>query len=146
MQTSVSLTLIKEDNRVSEQTFGVMISLDESGPGVRPASLQQNDQQVDDFDYVLGRPGSTSIVRIFEPNATEVRVSISLFPDDTPEGLEGFRMSIASLGRPYGYFQLPVATPGSLPGNSVAYASTEIRIFDNDCKHGFYPHDEEIEI
>ncbi len=126
-----NVTLIKENNRVSEQTFGVQISFD-PGQGINPATLQPLGQ-VDGFDYVISSPGVNSITLPFRPDQSAITVTIDLFPDDLAEGTEGFQTSIGSAGAPFATFQLPstTTTPRPMP---PAFPDTLIRILDTDCK------------
>ena len=62
-----NVTLIKEDNRVSEQTFGISITFGDPGAGIRAATLQQTSGQTTNFDYVISRPGENTIIRPFFP-------------------------------------------------------------------------------
>ena len=122
------MTLIKEDDRVSEQTFAIALFFDDpAGFLTRPATLSQSQDSTVNFDYAL----VDGIVELeFRPNQTEVQVAFTLFPDELPEGTEGFSISIASLGGRFPNFQLPVTTSVTVP----AFASTLVRILDNDCK------------
>ena len=126
-----NVTLIREDNRQTEQTFAVSISLSDSGAGVRPATFQSSlANQLTGFDYFLyGAPGITSITINFSPTNSGIIIPFTLLPDELPEGTEGFRLSIASLGNPN--FQLPVENPES---DVPAYTNTLIHILDNDSK------------
>ena len=126
-----NVTLIKEDNRVSEQTFGISISFGSPGAGIRAATLQQTTDQTTNFEYVIVAPGVNRITRSFFPFQSEITLTFFLQPDKLPEGTEGFRAIIASLGDPFPNFQLPLVNP--LPA-IPAYANTLIRILDDDCK------------
>ena len=114
--------MIKEDGRVSEQTFAVSVSFGDPGSEVRPASLQQN--LMSNFDYVVNIPGNSIITREFGANESELTIPFTLQPDEIPEGTEGFRISIASQGSPYPNFHTTVLT----------IVDTLVRIIDDECK------------
>ena len=126
-----NVTLIKEDNRSTEQTFGITIMFDDPGAGVRSASIQQNANQTDNFDYVVDVPGNDEISLSFGPDDSEINIAFSLQPDELLEGIESFRVIISSQGSPFPPFQMPVAIP--VP-NIPAFADTVIRIQDNDSR------------
>ena len=129
-----NVTIIKEDNTPSEQTYVVSISFGDPGPGLRPASLQETADQLVNFDYLVGDPGQRSISRLFNPGDSEIPISFTLFPDELPEGSEGFRATIESGGLMFNApeFQLPALT-GPIP-NPRAFVNTLISITDNDCE------------
>ena len=126
-----NVTLIKEDNRVSEQTFGISITFGSPGAGIRAATLQETAGQTTNFDYVVSSPGVNRITRSFFPFQSEITLTFFLQPDELPEGTEGFRPTIASEGFPFPNFQLPLLNP--LPA-IPAFQNTLVRILDNDCK------------
>ena len=113
---------MKEDNRVSEQTFGVGITA--GNPQSLPAATLENFDSSNNFDYSLGIPGQSFVVLTFLPNQQSVTLSFFLVADTLPEGTEAFRASSTS-AQEFPAFQPPVTT---------AFASTEIQIIDNDCK------------
>ncbi len=127
-----NVTLIKEDNRVSEQTFGIQITFDDPGQGINPATLQQLGK-VDGFDYVINNPGVNVMTLAFRPDQSAITIRLSLFPDELAEGSEGFRAGIGSAAAPFTTFQLPSPTtrPRPMP---PAFPDTLIRILDTDCK------------
>ena len=117
-----NVTLVKEDGRVSEQTFGVGITV--SNPQMlSPATLEPDDTSFN-FDYTLGIPGQTFIVLQFLPNQQSITFEFFLNSDELPEGTEAFQAS-STPGEGFPTFQAPITT---------AFASTEIQIIDNDCK------------
>ena len=126
-----NVTLIKEDSRVSEQTFGIFISFGDPGAGIRAATLQETSNQTTNFDYVVDQPGQNRLIRPFFSFESEITLTFFLEPDLLPEGTEGFRPIIASQGHPFPNFQLPLVNP--LPA-IPAYQNTLVRILDNDCK------------
>ena len=113
---------MKEDNRVSEQTFGVGINV--GNPQSLPAATLETFDSSHNFDYSLSSPGQSFVILTFHPNQQNVTLPFFLFADTLPEGTEAFRASSTS-ALEFPTFQPPVAT---------AFASTEIQIIDNDCK------------
>ena len=128
-----NVTLIKEDNHLSEQTFGIRITFGDPGQRTNVATLQEVGQ-VDGFDYVVSHPGNDSITLYFQPNQSEITFTFCVVPDDLVEGTEGFRATVSSQGAPFPDFQLP---PSTNPSSIVpAFQDTLIRILDNaDCKY-----------
>ena len=124
-----NVTLIKEDNRMSEQTFAVSLLFGDPDAPTRPATLQQSSES--SFDYLVSNPGESSITVEFAPEQTEVSVTFFLFPDDFPEGTEGFSINVTSQGDIFPNFQLPETTPRT---RIPAFASTLVRILDTDRK------------
>ncbi len=117
-----NVTLLKEDNRVSEQTFGIQIIFGDPGRGINAATLQQVGQSAG-YDYVIDIPGNNRLNLVFYPNQSEHSVQFSLQPDDFLEGIEGFRAEISTQGIPYPNFQLPAGTS--------AFPDTLIKINDS---------------
>ena len=117
-----NVTLVKEDGRVSEQTFGVGITV--SNPQMlSPATLESFDTSIN-FDYALNAPEQTFTVLLFLPNQQSITFEFFLNNDELPEGTEAFQASSTPVvGFPT--FQAPITT---------AFPSTEIQIIDNDCK------------
>ena len=117
-----NVTLVKEDSRVSEQTFGVGITV--SNPQMlSPATLEQFNTGIN-FDYALGIPEQTFTVLQFLPNQQSITFEFFLNSDELPEGTEAFRASSTPV-EGFPTFQAPITT---------AFPSTEIQIIDNDCK------------
>ena len=117
-----NVTLVKEDGRVSEQTFDVGITV--SNPQMlSPATLESFDPSIN-FDYTLGIPEQTFIVLQFLPNQQSITFEFYLNSDEVPEGTEAFQASSTPV-EGFPEFQAPITT---------AYPSTEIQIIDNDCK------------
>lgn len=113
-----NVTIIRENNRLSEQTFGVQITFGDPDSELSAATLQQIGQN-SGYDYVLDVPGNDHLNLSFYPNQSEISVAFSLQPDNVVEGIEGFRAQISSQGNPYPHFALPLEN---------AFSSTVIRI------------------
>jgi hypothetical protein len=114
--------LIREGGRRSEQTFLVAIDVGEPDSGIRSATLETFDVA---GDYNTAAGGGSFIQVFFGPDQENVSLPLTLFPDTLPEGLEAFRAtSIPSEGFPN--FGPPIS--------GGAFATTEVRIMDNDCK------------
>ena len=126
-----SVSLIKEDNRQTERTFGVIISFGDPGAGTRPATLQGSADQTTKFDYLIQDPGNNHFFDVFYPFVREIHFPFLLEPDELPEGTEGIGATIASEGGQYPNFQLPVPSPEHV---IPAYPYTLIEILDNDSK------------
>jgi hypothetical protein len=115
------VVLIREGGRRSEQSFLVAIDVGEPDSGIRSATLETFDQ-AGDYSTV----GGTSFIQVFfGPNQENVSLPLTFFPDTLPEGLEAFRAT----STPSGGF--PNFGP---PTSGGAFATTEVRIMDNDCK------------
>lgn len=115
--------LIKEDNRTSEQTFSVLVTVKSPVSPLLPATLQNVDPTIE-FDYSLGSAGQSSVTRLFLPQFSMIPFDFSLNNDDLTEGLEGFMATSESSSSFVTTYQTPVST----------FATTEIRILDDDCK------------
>jgi hypothetical protein len=114
------VVLIREGGCRSEQTFLVAVDVGEPDSGIRSATLEMLDQR---GDYSVG--GNSFIQVFFNPNQENVSLPLTLFPDNLPEGLEAFRATSAPFE---GFPNFCPPTPGG------AFATTEVRIVDNDCK------------
>lgn len=116
------IVLIREGGLQSEQTFSITISVGNPGTaGVRPATL---DFAAGEGDYRL-IPAADFIVQEFPPSAQNITFIVFIFTDDLAEGTEGFRAS-----------STPTENSPSFgaPSMDGAFATTEIRILDSDCK------------
>jgi hypothetical protein len=115
------IVLIREGGRRSEQTFIIAIDVGEPDSGIRSATLDSL-EQYQYGDYGTGG-GFTQV--FFSPGRENVSFPLTFFPDSLPEGLEAFRAT----STPQEGF------PNFRPPNSGgAFASTEVRIMDNDSK------------
>lgn len=115
-----NVTLVKEGNRISEQTF--LVNVDVSAPGT--ATLETNAGP--NYDYSIGQPGQTSVTLVFPPEAQSIAFNFSINSDNVPEGVETIQASS------FGGFSGPRFDPPF--ASSTVVQSTEIRIMDNDCK------------
>ena len=117
--------LIKEGNRITEQTYSVVVSVSNPPPPLNPATLQ--DAQGGNYDYSLGSPGASSLVLEFGPNQQNRTFAFELTSDKIAEGTEGFEAtSTANQGFP---------TFGA-PQNISA--TTLITILDDECESIHY--------
>jgi hypothetical protein len=112
--------LIREGGRQSEQTFLVAVDVGEPDSGIRSATRDRFGQ---DGDYSVGENNFIQV--FFVPNQINVSLPLTFFPDNVTEGLEAFRATSA----PFEGF--PNFGP---PITRGAFATTEIRIIDNDSK------------
>jgi hypothetical protein len=113
--------LIREGGRRSEQSFSIAVNVGVPDSGIRSATRKTSTQA---GDYSVA--GGTSFVQLFfGPNQENVSLLLTFFPDTLPEGLEAFR---ATSSRLEGF---PTFGP---PNSGGAFASTEVRIIDNDSK------------
>ena len=117
-----NVTLVKEDNRVSEQTFGVNITV--SDPQMLSPATLRTDNTSTNYDYSLGIRGQTFQVLQFLPSQQSITFNFLLNSDEVPEGTEAFQASSTPV-EGFPTFQAPITT---------AFPSTEIQILDNDCK------------
>ena len=114
--------LFKENGVRTEQIFGIVIQVSDAVPaGVNPATFGQ--------DYLTG--GFGSLTTLFPANLQRLIFEVTLFPDQIPEGTEGFLASSSRLDN----FADQTGTVFPLPDYlSPRYASTTINILDDDRK------------
>ena len=122
-----NVTLIKENNGVTEQTFGVVITFGDPGIGTIAATLMPATGD-DTFDYVVGDPGDYTLLLDFLPEESKRTFSFAVYADDLDEGTEGFRASLSPQGVPFPNFALQPTTDRS------PYPEAVIKIIDTDCK------------
>lgn len=121
--------IIKEDNRLTEQTFAVLVVVDNPLSPVLPATLQSVDPNVE-FDYTLSVVGQESSLYLIPPEVFNISFNFSLNGDNFTEGFEAFVAS-SEPGQAFPTtFQMPAFM---LP--TAASASTQIGIIDNDGEH-----------
>ena len=116
-----NLTLVKKDNRVSEQTFGVGITV--SNPRMLSAATLETDDDTTNFDYTLGSPGQAFIVLQFLPSQQSITFEFFINSDELPERTEAFQARSTPV-EGFPTFWSPITT---------AFESTEIQIIDDDC-------------
>ena len=121
---------MKENNRVSEQTFRVGIVASDP-TSARPATIDPGHSDI--YDYYFGGGGQTHISRIIYPHQQTIAVSFLLNADDIPEGTEGFMLT--SEVEKYNGFSgfLP-----PLPTSTTAFRSTMIQIIDDDGNFSYH--------
>ena len=119
-----NLTLVKENNRVSEQIFRVGIVVSDP-TSVRPATLETEHSDI--YDYRVSSVGQTFILRDFFPLQQTLVVAFILNADDIPEGTEGF--TLTSEVEVYDGFSVFLPP---LPTSITAFRSTTIQIIDDD--------------
>ena len=118
---SLNLTLIKEDNRITEQMYSVAIYVNSSGIGLQAATLQSVNGI--SYDYNIGQPGRVFTLINFPPESQNITFPFFLNHDTLPEATETFQAS-ASANSGFPTFE----TPTNL------FANTLINIIDNDGK------------
>ena len=117
------IVLVREGGRLSEQTFQVSISVGGT-IDISLATLLTVEVDEEDADYSLtARRAFTELS--FPPTVQNITFTVILFPDDVPEPTEAFRAT--STPSP----NFPNFGPPSMGG---AFASTDVLIFDDDCK------------
>ena len=99
------VTLVKEGNRQTEQTFAVNIVVSDPTSSTPPATLDIVDPV--NFDYSLGN--SRDVVTLLFPNFVQnITFNFLLYNNDFPEGTEGFLATSApAVGDEFPQFGLP---------------------------------------
>ena len=120
--------LIREDNRKSEQTYSVDLTVGDPGGNAKPATIETSDIN-ESFDYSFGLVDQTKQNVLFLPTVDRIAFVFSLNPDLAVEGTETFRATSAQV-TPSGDF--PVF---QTPSGVTAFANTLINILDNDGKY-----------
>ena len=120
-----NVTLIKEDDRQSEQTFAVVVTVSNPASALRAATPEVTGQNPTiSTDYRLTN-SRTSTTFFFSPFSQSIAVPFFLNADDLPEGTEAFQASSTLLENSPN-FQPPIT--------NTAFQNTEIQILDDDCK------------
>ena len=87
--------LEKENGRISEQEFRVVIEVSTTTPNanIRPATLTSRDANgtIINNDYLLLDPDQTVLISSFLPSAQTLEFVFTLFPDEIAEGTEAFQ-------------------------------------------------------
>ena len=120
--------LIRENNRTSEQTYSVDLTVGDPGGNYKPATIQTSNTN-QSFDYSFGLPNQTKVNVLLPPTVDRIPFTFSLEPDLAVEGTEIFR-AISAQVTPSGDFSV-FQTPSGIN----AFATTLIRILDNDGKY-----------
>ena len=131
-----NVTIIKEDNQLTEQTFAVVISINEPNVGIRPATQETLETIAAgiNYDFRTAITGAEvdSFVFEFFPDQQSLRFYFFINSDELPEGTEGFRLGSApERGQPEPGLSYPTYQP---PSGRNAHVNTEIIIIDNDSK------------
>ena len=118
------VALVKEDNRVSEQTFHVAVGIsDPTLPDVSPAT---SDSEAFGGDYMIPRSIDGIRIIIFEPHMERSQYTFFLYSDEIAERREGFLIFSGPNEGSTIY-----TTPNML---SALFRSTTIVIEDNDSE------------
>ncbi len=127
-QISGVLFLEKQNDRISEQSYVVIVGINEATPNgnIRAATLATADAN---NDYVVSQPGENTIVLEFGPNEQVLDFPFVLFPDDIAESTEAFQAS----SQPS---ENPMHPSFTAPSAGVLFPSTFIVIADDDRKFG----------
>ena len=120
---SGEVLLIKEDQRETEQTFAIQVTVDNPLSPVLPATLQSADPSVQ-FDYARSAPGLVSSTYLIPPEAFFISFNFSLNDDNVTEGFEAF----LAVSQPSPTFGTSFESPTN------AFAITQIGIVDDDCE------------
>ena len=120
--------LIREDNRTSEQTYSVDLTVGEPGGNFKPAQILTSDVD-ENYDYFIGVLGRTKKNVLFPPTVDRIAFVFSLSHDLGVEGTETFRVTSAPV-TPSGNFPI-FLTSASL----TVFTTTLINILDNDGKY-----------
>lgn len=119
------VTLVKEDNRTSEQVFFVFVTV---GPpeGNTNAAIRETASTQDNYDYRLTADASF-VTLIFPPQDQSIVFNFFVRGDDVREGIEAFQArseSATVLGS--SVYQPPIS--------GRVHQNTEIQIIDDDSK------------
>lgn len=129
-ETMFNVTLIRDDNRLSEQTFRVGIEVSDPTGLVRPATPQMTASDTS-YDYRVSTTiGQTFFMVDFPPDLQSIPFTFFLNSDEVPEELEAFQASSTAV------VGFPSFFP-PLPSSNTAFQSTQIQIIDDDCKFFF---------
>ncbi len=118
--------LEKQDGQLTEQTYVVIVEVNDATPSTNILSATLSDDS-NDNDYLITNPNVNSFVFDFLPEDQLLDFSFILYPDDIAEGTEAFQASSQASEDPlHPAFTAP--TPG------VLFPSTFIIIADDDRK------------
>ena len=125
-----NVTIIKEDGQVTEQTFALIITINEPNFGIRPATRGTTETIAAGINYDFRTTRASDLV-LFEllPDKQNLTFSFFLNSDELPEGTEGFLLHSEPVrGQPLG-FSYPIYQP---PSGINAQENAEILIKDDD--------------
>lgn len=118
--------LEKQDGQLTEQTYVVIVEVNDATPSTNIGSATLSDDN-NDNDYVVTTPSDNLFVFLFPPGDQLLPFNFVLFPDDIAEGTEAFQAS----SQPSENASNPAFTA---PTPGVLFPSTFIIIADDDRK------------
>ncbi len=125
--------LEKQNNRISEQSYVVIIGVNAATPpgNIRAALLSSVNETgfLSDNDYVANGPDVTTFLLEFGPDQQLLEFSFTLYPDMIAEGTEAFQASSQPT-------ENPLDPSFTAPSAGVLFPSTFIIIADDDRKFG----------
>ncbi len=94
--TNVTISLEKQDEGITEQSFLVIFEASAKTPNVNitaaTISSLNDDGSVNDNDYSISALGENSVVVLFPTENQSINFTITLYPDSITEGLEAFQI------------------------------------------------------
>ena len=121
------VTLVREGNRQTEQTFAVSVVVSNPTSSISPATLDILNPV--NFDYSLGNSGNI-VTLLFQNFVQNITFNFFLHSDDFPEGTEGFLATSApAVGEIFPRF--------GPPQTSTVFEATEILILQPGGKKPF---------
>ncbi len=120
-----NVALVKEDNRQSEQTFLVAVTVNSPNLEEISPATARDDGGLNDYDIVGAPNGFLTI--LFPPSLQRRPYLFFLSPDDVAEGPEGF-LALSSPNEG----SITYTTPGQ---SSSVFRSATVVIEDDDRKH-----------
>ena len=121
--------LTKENGRVTEQSFRLLIQLSESGFTLPNSSLQLATFGLD-FEVANATDQGEAVLTLdFTPSQQRIGFSINILQDSIPEEMEIFRARLLTPGIG------PMGTPGYIPYQNDVFSETLIYIRDDDSKY-----------
>ena len=132
-----NVTVIKEDDQVTEQTFAVVISINRPNVNnIRPATQETLETIAAGIIYDFRTETASDVVDsfVFEffPDKQSFTFNFFINSDELPERTEGFQLGSApERGVPEQGLSYPTYLP---PSGRNAHVNTEILIIDNDSK------------
>ena len=121
-QLITDVVILKENNVVTEQTYGVVITASTpADPRLNAATLEPIGGG--NYDYSLGSQGQTFRHMNIKPNVQSIRFTFFLNGDQSPEGLESFQATI-----------IPSEGFPTYRSPTTLFTTTLINITDDDSK------------